>query len=218
MTDKIISRPRQDLTFKRCHMLIAVHYAGKGRWLCLCDCGEFTTITTGHFNEGRTKSCGCYGKAHRQTNSMKHGGCIHHPVEYKTWSGMRDRCNNPNSPAYKYYGGKGVSICSRWDDFTLFLLDMGKRPSKKHSIDRKDSSGNYEPSNCHWATPIQQLSNRSSCNQVLYEGETYTHSALARKLGIPRNTLVYRLNRSGGVVDSTVLNRVQSENVCRFIY
>lgn len=205
MIAEIIAHPRQDLTFRRCNMLLAVHYAGKGRWLCRCDCGTIKTISTGHFNEGRIKSCGCYGNKHRSTHSMKHGGSIHYPAEHKVWGSMRERCNNPNNPAYKYYGGKGVSVCSRWNDFTLFLGDMGRRPSKQHSIDRRDSEQGYCPDNCHWATPVQQSANRACCNSVVFEGDIYTHSALARKLQIPRSTLVGRLKRSGGIVTSKVL-------------
>lgn len=75
---------------------------------------------------------------------------------------MRQRCNNPNSDQWKWYGGRGISICERWDNFTLFLEDMGERP-QGHSIDRINPDGNYEPSNCRWATPKQQAENNRGC-------------------------------------------------------
>lgn len=78
---------------------------------------------------------------------------------YKTWVKMRERCNSPASNGYKYYGARGITICSRWDDFNKILIDMGERP-KGTSLDRIDNDGNYGPHNCRWATKAQQMSNR----------------------------------------------------------
>lgn len=77
---------------------------------------------------------------------------IEHRAEYLCWWNMLDRCLNPGCKTFKYYGARGITVCQRWRDFGRFLDDMGSRPSPKHSIDRKDNDGNYEPSNCHWAT------------------------------------------------------------------
>ena len=91
-----------------------------------------------------------------------------HPL-YTRWSGMRARCNNPKHVAYHNYGGKGVTVCERWNDFGLFVADMGMPPTELHTLDRKKSSGPYEPENCRWATPGEQ--SRNTCrNNVIRIG------------------------------------------------
>jgi hypothetical protein len=81
--------------------------------------------------------------------------------EYKTWGNIRQRCYNPKHISYKYYGAMGVTVCDRWEkSFENFFADMGKRPSRDHSIDRKNPNGNYQPDNCRWATEKEQQNNR----------------------------------------------------------
>ena len=80
--------------------------------------------------------------------------------EYICWCNLRQRCNNPNNPQYHDYGGRGITVCERWDSFELFLEDMGERPSPEHSIERIDNDSHYGPDNCCWATKSEQLSNR----------------------------------------------------------
>lgn len=83
------------------------------------------------------------------------------PKEYKVWSSLRDRCNNPNTPNYFRYGGRGITVCERWSTFKNFINDMGFRPTPLHQIDRRDNDGNYDPENCHWVSAAENARNRS---------------------------------------------------------
>jgi hypothetical protein len=126
-------------------------------WDCICDCGNTGTVDTRRLVKGRSKSCGCLN---REVNT-KHG---HNPnrgssSEYNSWHQMKQRCLNPNDKRYADYGGRGIKICERWLDFNNFLEDMGKKPTPKHSIDRIDVDGDYEPSNCKWSDDYEQQRN-----------------------------------------------------------
>jgi hypothetical protein len=113
--------------------------------------------------------------------------------EYNIWSLMRDRCNNEKNHAYKNYGGRGVKVCERWNEFTNFLDDMGKRPSRT-SIDRIDNNGDYEPGNCRWATRTEQNRNARSCVYVEIDGVTRTVSEWSVVSGINVYTLYARVD------------------------
>lgn len=115
--------------------------------------------------------------------------------EYRTWSSMRSRCRNPKSQDYAMYGGRGIAVCERWNSFAAFLSDMGQKPTPKHSIDRIDGDGNYEPSNCRWATPKEQASNWRYRNRRLeFRGETLSLDDWAARIGLTRESLRDRLN------------------------
>lgn len=136
----------------------------KTRYLCKCDCGKEVKVIASQLTKGLVKSCGCLksimGKKMSAINFITHGmsGCS----EYKIWSSMIQRCTNINDKKYPTYGAVGVAVCERWlHSFENFYADMGKKPNGL-TLDRyPDKNGNYEPSNCRWATYAQQNRNYS---------------------------------------------------------
>ena len=104
--------------------------------------------------------------------------------EYRAWRNMRQRCLNPKVPNYHRYGGRGITICKQWDSFETFLEDMGVKPSKDRSLERRDNNGNYEPGNCYWATRDDQENNKERSVKITYRGKTKTLTQWARELGM----------------------------------
>jgi hypothetical protein len=155
----------KDLTGQRFHRWTAKSFAGmRGTagafWACVCDCGTKRDVLTSNLTRGLTRSCGCHSKEVTSARNMVHGMSKTRP-EYNAWLNMNKRCYNQNDPRFKWYGARGISVCDRWrNNFVAFFEDMGPRPSPKHSIDRENNDGNYEPGNCRWATAKQQQNNR----------------------------------------------------------
>jgi len=131
------------------------------KWVCKCDCGKTVSVWLSHIKSGHTRSCGCLATATLIERSFVHGHTSGNKFsgEYHSWSSMLTRCLNSRSNAYKYYGGRGITVCERWRVFENFLADMGPRPSG-FSLDRINVNENYEPSNCRWATASMQSKNR----------------------------------------------------------
>lgn len=218
----MIKRPRrhdekhlgrsEDLSGFRFGMLTAVSYQGRsGRnaaWLVRCDCGAEKVVKS--TNLKRQKSCGCLIRLEMSERMSSHGltraSGPRHPL-YIVWDGMKRRCHgkNPNPR----YGGRGIYVCDRWrfgdgekTGFECFLLDMGERPTRQHSIDRIDNDGPYSPHNCRWSTINEQQRNRSSNRIVVYRGkEMHLTDAIALS-GRRPGTVSARLSKGWSVEDA----------------
>jgi hypothetical protein len=125
-----------------------------------CDCGTEKIVLGSALRPGGQVSCGCL-KAQRAKRGLRWAHREARTAEYRCWISMKTRCLNPNTEDFKHYGGRGITICEKWlNSYEAFLADMGRRPTSKHSIDRVDVNGHYEPGNCRWATAGEQRRNQ----------------------------------------------------------
>lgn len=138
----------------------------------------------------------------------QHG--LTHTPEWEVWRRMRQRCSLKTRKDFPRYGGRGISVCKRWMRFENFLKDMGARPSPKHSIERKDNNGNYEPSNCVWALPVEQANNRRSSRILEFGQQRLTISQWARRLGMGHDTLSRRL-KLGWPVEKALTTPIEKQ-------
>jgi hypothetical protein len=197
-----------DLTGKRFGRLVALSYVGGNgfRYLCLCDCGKEKLVRGDDLRRSRSKSCGCLQIEMVKKNKTTHG--MSKTSEYRIWAAVMTRCYNKRSKSYNDYGGRGIQVCDRWlESFENFLEDMGKRPSSKHSIERNDSNGNYEPSNCRWATQIEQANNKRTSLRININGEIMTAKEAAKLTGISYNTIQHRLSKGYSDIEAIAQTR-----------
>lgn len=171
---------------------------GSSKWICSCDCGEYCSIRGSSLISNSSGSCGCLQIKLVKERSTTHG--MKSTQSYATWRGIYNRCNNQNDPGYKYYGGRGIKRCKRWDKFENFLEDMGEKPSNL-SLDRIDNDGDYCKQNCRWATRDEQANNTSRNRIIEVNGEKYTIAQLARKIGVNYNTLQHRIYKNKPIDD-----------------
>lgn len=167
-------------------------YHGRNYYECRCSCGRYVDVAGIHITSGNTSSCGCLQKEttsekfRGQTHTVTHG-LTKHPL-HRTWLMMRSRCSNPKDSSYKNYGGRGIRVCDRWNDFANFLKDMGERPDGM-TLDRKDVDGDYTPENCRWATTLEQNRNKTNTVFVEIDGVKESVPAASERLGIKQHIL-----------------------------
>jgi hypothetical protein len=161
---------KEDLTGKSFTRLTVTSKLSRGsKWVCVCECGATTTVLACHLLSGNKKSCGCLKKSILGDATRKHGQANSRITGYANrtygiWQAMRGRCTNPNNSRWEAYGGRGIKICKRWDNYENFLLDMGEAP-KNLTLERVNVNGDYKPSNCKWATWAEQAKNKRKKNE-----------------------------------------------------
>lgn len=186
--------------------VISFSHSNDGQfWNCQCKCGNKLIVSTGQLNfllkrnaNGCTK-CAVRNVTHNMTNSP----------EWRSWRSMRGRVLNKNSDHKKWYSDRGITICKRWDSFENFLSDMGPKPSPKHTIERIDTNGNYNPSNCKWATQKEQHNNKRSNHLITFRGETKTIQQWLDIIRMADTTFHSRL-KLGWSIEEALTKPVQS--------
>lgn len=203
---------RIDMTGKRFGRLVVLGFAEVdkrsrlAKWKCICDCGGLIVTTGQSLRAGFTASCGCIRiEAVAKANAARlktHG--MRGSREYRIWSLMRNRCENPNATNYAYYGGRGIAVCESWKSFESFFDDMGSAGFEM-TLERINNDHGYCKDNCRWASKIDQANNRSSNRVIEYQGQRKTLAQWADLSGLRIGTLHARLKR-GWPIDRALTN------------
>jgi hypothetical protein len=177
-------------------------------WLCRCECGNNLIIDSSHLRSSHTKSCGCYKLETTILRTEKHRMCK--SPEYYSWGAIKNRCLNKKNPAYCNYGGRGITMFTDWiDSFESFFSYVGNRPSSKHSIDRIENNGNYEPGNVKWSTKKEQANNRRSSQFFIFMNESKTLSEWSETTGISYDVIRQRINKYGWSIEKALTTPLQ---------
>lgn len=209
----------KDITGQRFGRLTAIAYTGRlsehghnAIWLFRCDCGKYVERKRLSVAHVKTPSCGCYVKEHTGNLNKTHGG--RHDRLYLVWMDMRRRCRDPKDANYGNYGGRGISVCDEWQDYSVFrdwAYSTGydeTAKSRQCTLDRIDTNGNYSPDNCRWADAKVQCNNKRNNVLIEYNGKVQTASQWADETGISGRTIVRRI-RSGWTVEKALTTPVQ---------
>lgn len=165
----------------------------RAKWKCLCECGNFVTVTGKSLATGNTRSCGCLMKE----KEIKHGKAKS-PI-YRVWNSMKQRTTNPNNTHWHNYGGRGIGLCEAWKDFENFYADMGEPPEPGLTLERIDNDKGYEPGNVRWATRLEQGNNRSTNVHLEFHGQSRTMAEWGRLTGFGKDRIKNRIARGWSV-------------------
>lgn len=215
----------KDITGNRYGRLVVLGYAGVRRvgakqrtatlWNCKCDCGSSIVVIKSYLIRGTTKSCGCLKRETNQKRLTTHGKSK--TRLYKIWIMMRDRCINPSSSAYEYYGGRGIYVCDEWignDGFQRFSeWATNNGYADTLTIERIDVNSGYAPDNCKWITRAEQMRNRTNTHWVHYSGETYTLSEASKKFGFDRATIRKHEKKHNGDSEKAMRELIKREGL-----
>ena len=199
---------------KRYNKMTIVNYARTDSnyqkyFLCKCDCGNTKECRLSSLKYGSTKSCGCIQVEHAKGLAKrvltKHGHASHSDRSrtYRIWISMKGRVKK-NYTESKYYYERGIKVCERWKYFVNFLEDMGECPNDNYSIDRIDVNGDYEPSNCRWATSVEQNYNKRNTPILKYKGEDINYAKAVQLASVSYKTLYARINYAGWSVERAI--------------
>ena len=191
MTNSDLQKVRLGAVFER----LTVHkYYGiknnRDHWVCFCSCGKEAVVSRNALMSGNTKSCGCLRLERLRAVNVTHD--MTKTKVFRIWTTMRRRCASPTSRDYPKYGGRGITVCQRWQDFANFAADMGDRPAG-YELDRIDNDGDYSPNNCRWATRKEQVRNRHVT--LMYGGKPLAQ--IAEEVGEKYMTVYTRFKKYG---------------------
>ena len=197
----------EDLTGRKFGRLTEVKIVAHGptKWECSCECGNATVVRSEDLKNGKVVSCGCFAKEVSGTQNYKHGKS--NSRIFRIWANMLTRCHNSNSPSYANYGARGITVCEEWMDkengfINFYNWTISHGYSEKLTLDRINVNGNYEPSNCRWATPKEQMNNMRRNRIIEYNGEKLTLKQTAEKYNMQEATIRHRLNKGWSVKDA----------------
>lgn len=176
-------------------------FNGRSKFLCRCDCGSERVVRANNLKTGNTTSCGCLHIQRNIERLTKHGGTRENPKLYYVWAAMLQRCHNAKNKWYANYGGRGIVVCEEWrtsyESFREWAFNSGY--VENLTIDRIDVNGNYEPSNCQWATKKEQVRNRRVTRFLTFKDKTLPVAEWAERAGLPYRTLHTRINKGWSI-------------------
>lgn len=197
------SRTHKNLIGYKKGRLTVIEYAGKNKnnanlWLCKCDCGNTSIVTSSALLSGTTYSCGCLASENVKMRNTFHGQ--HGTRLYRIWNLMIQRCENIKSSHYDRYGGRGIFVCEQWHKFIEFYnWAISNGYNENLTIDRIDNNKGYSPDNCRWVTIKEQQNNRENNRKFMINGELLTVSKIAEKYNIKYNSLMSRIKRGWSI-------------------